>query len=57
VLIPVAVRDPAYRFVLGLRKEDFRLTEDGVDQPIAYFPVEDAPLSIGLDLTSAEAWI
>jgi Ca-activated chloride channel family protein len=48
VLIPVTVTDPSNRFVLGLRKEDFHVLEDGVEQTIAQFSGEDAPLSIGL---------
>ena len=48
VLIPVAVTDSANRFVLGLQKEDFTLLEDGVEQTVAHFNGEDAPLSVGL---------
>jgi VWFA-related protein len=48
VLIPVSVTDDLNRFVLGLRKEDFRLFDDGVEQSVAHFSGEDVPLSIGL---------
>ena len=48
VLIPVAVTDSLNRFVLGLQKEDFHLLEDGVEQTVAHFSGEDAPLSVGL---------
>lgn len=48
VLIPVTVTDPTNRFVLGLRKNDFHVFEDGVEQTITNFSGEDAPLSIGL---------
>jgi len=48
VVIPVSVTDTANRFVLGLQKEDFHLFEDGVEQTIAHFSGEDAPLSVGL---------
>jgi Ca-activated chloride channel homolog len=48
VLIPVTVTDPMNRFVLGLHKGDFHLYEDGVEQTIANFSGEDAPLSVGL---------
>jgi VWFA-related protein len=48
VVIPVSVTDAMNRFVLGLRKEDFRLMDDGVEQPIVHFSGEDIPLSIGL---------
>jgi Ca-activated chloride channel homolog len=48
VLIPVTVTDPLNRFVTGLEKEHFKLFEDKVEQQIAYFASEDAPLSIGL---------
>jgi len=48
VLIPVTVTDPLNRFVTGLEKEHFRISEDKVDQTISYFASEDAPLSVGL---------
>jgi VWFA-related protein len=48
VLIPVAVTDSLNRLVLGLQKEDFHLSEDGVEQNVAHFSGEDAPLSVGL---------
>jgi Ca-activated chloride channel homolog len=48
VVIPVSVTDTLNRFVLGLRKEDFKLLDDGVEQPVAHFSGEDVPLSIGL---------
>lgn len=48
VLINVTVRDPLNRFVTGLDKEQFKLFEDKVEQKIAQFASEDAPLSIGL---------
>ncbi len=48
VLVPVSVTDPSNRYVLGLEKEDFHLSEDDVPQTIRFFSNEDAPLSIGL---------
>lgn len=48
VQIPVAVTDSLNRFVLGLQKGDFHLFEDGVEQSVAHFSGEDAPLSVGL---------
>jgi Ca-activated chloride channel homolog len=48
VQIPVAVTDSLNRFVLGLQKADFHLFEDSVEQTVAHFSGEDAPLSVGL---------
>ena len=48
VLIPVTVTDTLNRFVLGLQKEDFQLFEDGLEQNLAHFSGEDAPLSVGV---------
>lgn len=48
VLVPVSVTDPSNRYVLGLTKDDFHLSEDEVDQKIISFSSEDAPLSVGL---------
>jgi Ca-activated chloride channel family protein len=48
VLIPVTVVDPIGRFVTGLEKTDFQLSEDGVEMAISHFGAEDAPISLGL---------
>lgn len=48
VLVPVTVTDSLNRFVLGLEKQDFHLYEDGVEQNVAHFSGEDAPLSVGV---------
>jgi Ca-activated chloride channel family protein len=48
VLIPVTVTDQVNRFVLGLQKGDFELFEDGIEQNVALFSGEDAPLSVGV---------
>jgi VWFA-related protein len=47
VLVPVAVTDSIGRFVTGLEKENFKVSEDKVDQEILKFSSEDAPLSVG----------
>src|SRR5260370_28662591 len=48
VLIPVTVNDPLDRPIAGLRREDFHVYEDDVEQKIAYLSAEDAPASVGL---------
>ncbi len=48
VLIPVTVTDPLNRFVTGLEKENFRIFEDKVEQQLAQFSSEDAPISMGV---------
>ncbi len=48
VVIPVTVTDSQNRFVLGLQKQDFTLSEDGVAQKITQFAGENAPISAGL---------
>ncbi len=50
------VTDRNGRFVSGLRKEDFRLFEDGVEQPITHFNAERVPVSLGSSSTPAAAW-
>ncbi len=46
VQINASVADRSGRFVGGLRKDQFRITEDGTPQVIAYFADEKAPLEI-----------
>jgi Ca-activated chloride channel family protein len=48
VLIPVTVTEPMNRFVTGLDKDFFKLSEDNSEQQITQFSSEDAPLSVGL---------
>jgi VWFA-related protein len=48
VVIPVTVQEPLNRFVTGLRKENFKVFEDGVEQEISEFSSKDAPLSVGI---------
>jgi Ca-activated chloride channel homolog len=48
VLVNATVSDPNGRLVAGLDRSNFHLTEDGVEQKIEYFNVEDLPLSVGL---------
>src|SRR5712692_11368215 len=48
VLIPVTVNDPLDRPIAGLKKDDFHLFEDNVEQKIVYLSAEDAPASVGL---------
>ena len=46
VTVPVTVLDRNGRYVPMLRREQFRISENGVDQKIAYFATTDAPISV-----------
>jgi Ca-activated chloride channel homolog len=48
VLIPVTVTDPMGTPVLGLSENQFKVFEDGVEQPVAHLSNQDAPLSVGI---------
>ncbi len=48
ILTPVHVTTPAGTSVTDLRKENFRIFEDGVEQKVTNFAMEDAPISIGM---------
>ena len=48
VTIPVSVMDRNGRYVPLLRRENFRIVEDGVEQKIAYFATTDAPFTVVL---------
>jgi Ca-activated chloride channel family protein len=50
VFIPTTVTDSSGRPVQGLRKQDFRLWEDGVEQDLSEFFTEDGPISVGVVL-------
>jgi VWFA-related protein len=60
--VTATVTDSNGRFVSGLRKEDFHVFEDGVEQPITHFNAERVPVSLGLivDTSSSmdgEKWL
>ena len=48
VLIPVRVTNEAGASVVGLKKDDFELFDDGVKQTITHFAQDDAPISAGV---------
>ncbi len=50
VTIPVKVLDRSGRFVGGLKKENFKVTEDNLEQEIAYFSNEQVPFTVALIL-------
>ena len=47
VLVPAQVTGSSGTPVNDLRKEDFRVFEDGVEQTVTDFALEDAPVSVG----------
>lgn len=48
VMVPVSVMDRYGRYVPLLKREQFRLMENGVEQKIAYFATTDSPFSVVL---------
>src|SRR5215213_3958675 len=48
VTVAASVLDRQGRFIPGLQREDFRVFEDGVEQPIAYFEPTDKPFTVAL---------
>lgn len=48
VVVPVTVKDGSGRLVAGIRREEFRIFEDGEEQEIALFSAEAFPLSVVL---------
>ena len=55
VMIPVQVSDGRGASVRGLNREDFQLFEDGTEQRITHFSLEDSPLSVGFLLDSSSS--
>ena len=45
VVVPVTAKDSAGELVTDLQQNEFRIFEDGIEQPIALFSVEAYPLS------------
>lgn len=53
VTIPVSVMDRDGRYIPNLRKEDFRIWEDEVEQDVAFFASVDKPFSVVLMLDTS----
>ncbi len=53
VTIPVSVMDRDGKYIPNLRKEDFRLWEDGAEQTVAFFGAVDKPFSVVLMLDTS----
>ncbi|HEY6188746.1 MAG TPA: VWA domain-containing protein [Pyrinomonadaceae bacterium] len=57
VTIPVSIRDRNGRYIPDLRKEDFRVYENGVEQEVAYFAAVEKPFTVILMVdTSSSNW-
>ena len=50
VNIPVKISDKQGRFIAGLKQENFKIFEDGVEQQIEYFSNEQQPFTVALIL-------
>ena len=48
VIVPVTVKDSNGELVTDLQQNDFRIFEDGIEQPISLFSVEAFPLSAAI---------
>jgi VWFA-related protein len=48
VSLPVSVMDRDGKFIPNLRKENFRVWENGVEQQVAYFASTDKPFTVAL---------
>ena len=55
VFLKVSVVDPVNRFITGLKKEHFKIFEDGVEQEIVHLTQEPSPVSAGyiLDISKS----
>ncbi|HEY3025313.1 MAG TPA: VWA domain-containing protein [Pyrinomonadaceae bacterium] len=53
VSVPVSVLDRQGRFVSNLKREDFSVFENGIEQPIAYFEPAEKPFTVALILDTS----
>ena len=53
VTVPVSVLDRQGRFVFGLKRGDFQLFEDGVEQSIVHFEPTETPFTVALVLDTS----
>ena len=55
VLLPVTVRDGAGRLVTSLKREDFRVFEDGREQPLSELALRRVPVDVVLMIDSSSS--
>ena len=55
VTVPVSVKARKGSYVTNLRREDFRIYEDGVEQEIAHFETADKPFTVALLLDVSDS--
>jgi Ca-activated chloride channel family protein len=53
VTVPVSVLDRQGRFIPNLKREDFSISENGVEQAIAYFEPAEKPFTVALLLDTS----
>jgi Ca-activated chloride channel homolog len=53
VNVTATVTDDSGRFVSGLRQDDFKVYEDGEEQPVSHFSNERVPVSLGILLDTS----
>jgi len=53
VTVPVSVLDRQGRFIANLKREDFRVFENGVEQALAYFEPAEKPFTVALLLDTS----
>jgi Ca-activated chloride channel family protein len=57
VTVPVRAMDRSGRFIPDLKREDFRLFEDGIEQQISFFDTAEQPLTVALLLDISDSAI
>ena len=57
VSVPVVVSDQKGRFVPGLKATDFKLYQDGMEQPVSLFVTSDRPINIALMLDTSKSTV
>jgi Ca-activated chloride channel homolog len=53
ILVPVTVSDPLNRPVSGLERDNFRVFDNGTEQAISQFAMDDEPIAIGFVFDSS----
>ncbi|HYE14937.1 MAG TPA: VWA domain-containing protein [Pyrinomonadaceae bacterium] len=55
VLLPVTVRDAGGQLVTGLKREDFRVLEEGKEQPLSDLALRQVPVDVALLVDSSSS--
>src|SRR3954452_19207296 len=55
VSVPTVVSDHNGRYIPGLKKSDFKVFQDGTEQPVEFFAATEEPINVALLIDTSQS--